>query len=484
MSLSIFRDHDSHGEAPRRSKLASSLSSSDCASGPQATRSIGPDLVRAVAAMLVVYLHAGVAYLNHPMPGLVWATQDTPSSVVSQLFWSIELFIMPLFLLLAGYFAYRSWIASGDIGLIRSRARRLLVPMLAAAVVLLPTAYLIWLVGWVIDGSVSADRLWPPKFPRDMRQHLFGFAHLWFLLYVFLYCVVLAGFGLLRRHAFAKPGNEAIASVGPGGDRCGKSTQALFVLACALPLIGTCVLWWAPEVVFGFQHAFAPVASKWLYSGTFFFGGVTMAAVDPRMSFATAKAERLIGVGAVCGIAAILLGQWAIERADSTSLAMEIGLVARISLASLTVVSAWTTSLGLIGLGNLASPILLQRPQACRGIAYLAAASFWVYLVHHPIVALLHIDLKLVLPQFSPLAKSLIVTFVALGIGIASYEVMIRGRVLGRVLGLDGSAPKPAENPVNADLVKATDKPSDGDAERVSVAPTISIPDRSIRRAA
>ncbi|HBJ35644.1 MAG TPA: hypothetical protein DDZ51_13045 [Planctomycetaceae bacterium] len=452
MSLTIFRDQDDRDAAFDQAVRTQAIRT-------QAQRSLGPDLVRAGAAILVVYLHAGVAYLNHPMPGLVWATQDAPSGVVSHLFWSIELFIMPLFLLLAGFFAYRSWNASGDLGLIRSRAQRLLVPFLAAAVVLLPIDYLIWLVGGVIDGSVSADRLWPPKFPRDMRQHLFGFAHLWFLLYVFLYCVALAGFGLLRRHAIATPNLGE-----PGGDRFGKSSQALFVSACALPLIGVCVLIWAPEVVFGFQHGFAPVASKWIYSGTFFFGGLALAAFDPRMSFSTANAERLIGVGAVCGFAAILLGQWAIERADSTSLAMDIGLLARVLLASLTVMAAWTVSLAMIGIGNLASPILLQRPRARRSVAYLAGASFWIYLVHHPIVALLQIDLKWLLPEFSSLGKSFLVTGVAVGIGIASYEVLIRGRFLGRALGLDGSAPK---NTIS-----------------VSVTPNLSIPERSVRRAA
>lgn len=449
MSLNIFRDQDGDCDAVAAPATFASTSRLKPAIESPSARSIGPDLVRAVAAILVVYLHAGVAYLTHPMPGLVWVTQDTPSTIVSQLFWSIELFIMPLFLLLAGFFAYRSWIASGDVGLIRSRARRLLVPMLAAAVVLLPINYFIWLVSWVIDGSVSADRLWPPKFPRDMRQHLFGFGHLWFLLYVFLYCIVLAGLGLLRRR-----------EVG---------SQWLFAGLCALPLIGAGVLMVAPEVVFGFQHAFAPVASKWLYSGTFFFGGVAMAALDPRMSFATSAAERLIGVGAVCGLAAIMLGQWAIERADSTSLAMDIGLVARVSLACLTVISAWTISLGLIGLGNLASPILLQRPQIRQVVSYLAAASFWIYLIHHPIVALLHVDLKIVLPGASPLIKSLIVTSVAVGIGIASFEVLIRGRILGRLLGLDGAGQKPAVSEQTA---------------HVKVAPTISIQASPVRRAA
>jgi len=476
MSLNVFRDHDGPGDAPGRSAKSSSDMARDSTNRPQVSRSLGPDGVRAVAAILVVYLHAGVAYLNHPMPGLVWATRDTPSTVVSQLFWSIELFIMPLFLLLAGFFAYRSWIASGDWGLIRSRARRLLVPLLAGAVVLLPIDYLIWWVGWVIDGSVTADRLWPPKFPREMRGHLFGLGHLWFLLYVFLYCAVLAGFGLLRRHAF---GGTA-SNDGPE-DRTEMFSKALFCWVGALPLIGCLVLIGAPEVVFGFQHAFAPVASKWVYSGTFFFGGVAMAALDPRMRFATAATERWIGVGAVCAVAAILMGQWAIERADATSLAMDIGVVARISLASLTVVSAWAISLGVVGVGNLASPLLLRRPRARRVISYFAAASFWIYLVHHPLVALLHIDLKLLLPTFSPLAKSLIVTVVAVAISIASYEVLIRGRFFGRLLGLDAAVQKPA---VGDGLANDRQVSPANESEAAVATSIISIPAPSVRRAA
>lgn len=484
MSLSIFRDHDGHRDDLSRSENLSSHSPSasvkdDMTSAPAtpapATRSLGPDLVRVVAAGLVVYLHAGVAYLNHPMPGLVWATIDSPSTLVSQLFWSIELFIMPLFLLLAGFFAYRSWIASGDFALIRSRARRLLVPMSAAAIVLLPINYLIWLVGWVIDGSVPADHLWSLKFPRDLREHLFGFAHLWFLLYVFLYCVVLAGLGVLRRQVCATPANDV-----PSGGGLGKSSPAMFVSACALPLVGTCVLLWAPEVVFGFQHAFLPVASKWLYSGTFFFGGAVLAAWDPRMSLTTTATTRLSGVGAVCGFAAILLGQWAIERADSTSLAMDIGLVARVSLASLTVVSAWAISLAMIGLGNLASPFVMQRPRVRRVIAYLAAASFWIYLVHHPLVALLQIDLKLLLPTFSPLAKSLFVTAGAVGIAVASYEVLIRERLLGRLLGLDGSV----QTATAPDRVKPQIDAQASESGPVVVTPPRSIQAQSVRRAA
>ena len=67
---------------------------------------MGFDAVRAVAVVAVVVLHALVPYLKHPMPGLVWSVSvmDEPSALADGVFWSIELFVMPLFLVIAGFF--------------------------------------------------------------------------------------------------------------------------------------------------------------------------------------------------------------------------------------------------------------------------------------------------------------------------------------------------------------------------------------------
>ena len=62
-------------------------------------RLAGLDRVRALAALGVVLLHACVPYLRHPMPGLTWPIRDTTSATVDWLFWSIEVFIMPVFLI-------------------------------------------------------------------------------------------------------------------------------------------------------------------------------------------------------------------------------------------------------------------------------------------------------------------------------------------------------------------------------------------------
>ena len=54
----------------------------------------------------MVALHAGIAYLVAPMPGLVWATQEPVGSLaVDAVTWWIDGFIMPMFFVLSGFVA-------------------------------------------------------------------------------------------------------------------------------------------------------------------------------------------------------------------------------------------------------------------------------------------------------------------------------------------------------------------------------------------
>jgi peptidoglycan/LPS O-acetylase OafA/YrhL len=423
------------------------------------------------------------------MPGLVWPVQDSSSHAVSFLFWMIEIFIMPLFLVLAGYFAYLNRIAGGDGALIRSRCRRLLVPMAVAAVVLLPIEYYLWIVGWVADGVLSPEALSRPKVPREMRTHLFGLGHLWFLHYVFFYCVALSVTGMVwRRLAPTEPIGPAGLRIAGHGDETGPSPfmatrwsasgrQAVWAAVVGLPLLGVMVLAVAPQVVYGFQHAFLPVASKWLYSGTFFFGGVVIGAVDPKWRFSVDSAGRLASFGAVCSVAAVSFGQWTIARSDATSMAMDVGWFHRLVLASLTVAAAWCVSLGAIGWADRLGRRFQGRRRFGRAVSYLAAASFWVYLVHHPLIAILHIDLKWSLPALSPMVKSMVTLGVAMAVSLLSYEALIRGSRLGRWIGVEPDVRRSG---------RAASSGGGGDAVRQEESPHVIRPTdgETVRRAA
>jgi glucan biosynthesis protein C len=462
----------SHEQEPRRHLLTFPAAESLAAPISQPTppsqeerehgsgRDLGPDVVRVIAAFFVVYLHACIAYLEAPMPGLVWPIRDTPSRFIGNTFWLIEIFIMPLFLIVAGFYAQRSWANGGGGRLIRSRVQRLLKPLAFAAIVLLPLEYYLWLTGWVIEGALSADRLWTLKVPRMARQHLMGTAHLWFLLYLFLYCVVLSAMACLLSGSLVKRGKAAafpadkmrlghlphsssdgmlarLRSALGQEDRRVRRAQSVGILVA-----GIAILTAAPQVVFGFQHGFLPVPSKWLYSGTYFLGGVWIAAQNQGWRICGQRTGRFVTGGLISGTAAVLMGQWAIETASPISLVFAIGWLPRLVLASLTVITAWSLSLGIIGFSNRIAPHLSDRRGVPEVIAYLAAAGFWVYLIHHPLVALLHLDLKFLLPGASPEIKWGITLVASLGVCLASYHVCIRGNRFATKIGIEVDSPK------------------------------------------
>jgi hypothetical protein len=87
---------------------------------------------------------------------------------------------------------------------------------------------------------------------------------------------------------------------------------------------------------------------------------------------------------------------------------------------------SWLTVFG--GLG-----VLLRRLQG-RGalIRYLAESSFWLYMAHVPIVALVQV---LLLPMAWPIAvKFLIAAGVSIGVSLLSYEFIVRRSLVGEII--------------------------------------------------
>lgn len=383
-------------------------------------RSLGPDLVRALGAMLVVLLHACVPYLLHPMPGLVWPVRDQASGICDAMFWAIEIFVMPLFLLISGVYSYRALKTCDAWSFLRSRARRLLRPLLFGILVILPIDLYVWMLGLVADGVMPMAKLRSLKVPAPYGDELWGLSHLWYLLYVFLYAAVMVVAAQLI------------------GDRVPLRLRPMIrqASAVAVVLTGVVTLVYAPEVVFGFQHSFLPVFTKWTYSGTFFAGGVAIAIFDPRFRWIDRLAGRNFALGVVATTASVILGCWSLRlEPKGLQTAADSWWVA-VSLASLTVAAAWCVALGTIGLANRWAAALAQRPRIGQSIQYLAGASFWIYLVHHPIVGLVQIDSKWLLPSASPLFKSALATAVAVAWALASYQWLIRSGVMGHMIGL------------------------------------------------
>jgi glucans biosynthesis protein C len=419
------------------------------------------DWLRAISAVLVVALHAGIAYLSHPMPGLAWPTQDGQSSIVNGIVWTIELFIMPLFLIIAGYLAWQSLRRRGPADLVRTRVSRLLKPFAFACLFILPIDFYIWVDGWVIDGLVPARKLRSLKFEDGIDKNLWGFAHLWFLPYLMSYVALLAGVDTINRRGY-RFGNFAQAF----GQWSWQRWTAILMFTA------TAILYVRPEVVWGFQHAFLPVPSKWTYSGLFFIAGVLIAKHDRDFMSLAHACQRTIPLACVTAFAAIVMGLWHLDQSslvtEKSSSSDASTTLAALLLAGLTVAAAITLSLAAIGATtrwNRSTP---------RWIAYLSGASFWIYLVHHPLVGLLQIDLKYLLPTAPAEIKFALVTILTTGISIGSYHVMIRQTRLGRWIGLaspstsETSTTDQTDQPQILSLPSVDPEPSEKSSEQPS----------------
>ena len=381
----------------------------------------GLDALRCFAALGVVLLHSCVPYLRYPMPGLSWSVSDSPHTAIDILFWSIELFIMPLFLVLAGFFAWQTLQRRGPKVLFRGRARRLLVPLLFGAIVILPLDLYCWVGSWVAEGIVSPVKLKSLKLDHPLGEHLWGLSHLWFLQYLFLYITCLALFAMAaKRYPWIKEYQP------------GLRTSLGLTLAAA-----TVILCIEPQVVWGFQHSFFPVPAKWLYSGLFFTLGLILAIHDPKLHWVSQQSTRLIGPALITSFIALLLGRWQLAQWESISAQSQHAGVslAGVFLATMTATGALLATLSLIGIS------VKKISTIPTSIRYLAAASFWIYIVHHPILGLTHLDLKLLLPEASPLLKISLSFATACCLSVLTYEGLVRRSKLGQLLGFQWNLP-------------------------------------------
>src|SRR5262249_24788284 len=153
-------------------------------SGP---RYHGLDALRATTMVLVVVLHAALAYAVLPIPNHIWAAHDPSRNMAFDLICWWTLGISSPFYLMSGFFAAGLSKSRGLRAFILNRANRILGPFVAAGVVVLPATFFVWVGGWLIAGECTPREFLRMKFHAPgYQRNLYGPAHLWSLEYLAL----------------------------------------------------------------------------------------------------------------------------------------------------------------------------------------------------------------------------------------------------------------------------------------------------------
>jgi glucan biosynthesis protein C len=384
--------------------------SGDDSSAPERLHAL--DAVRGFALLLGIVFHATMSFV--PTSHRFWIIQDThPSITLAALFFVIHVFRMTTFFLIAGFFAHMSFHRRGMRDFIKDRLLRIAGPLLVGWPVVFAAMVLVvlWAAGFPNGGPAPGTRNWPPVLPR------FPLTHLWFL-YVLL--VFYAAVLLLRSATVCL-------------DRTGRiraCVDRLFGLIMRSPLAAAILA--------------VPIAIALMLDPTW-IGWLGVRTPDQSL---------VINLQAVVGFGAAFSFGWLLHRQIDLIRLLEqrwlLNLVAAIVLIAASLALAgfpprpivdhatrlagcvcyalaiWTTTFAVIG---LALRFLSGFNPTRR---YIADASYWLYLIHLPIV----MALQVVVSQLDwpwPV-KFVTILLVAVPVMLASYQLLVRYSVIGAVL--------------------------------------------------
>lgn len=371
------------------------------------------ETMRVAATLFVLLYHAALAYVATPLRLTLWVAFDRPGQVGFDAFiYWVNGFAMPVFFLAAGVSAPAACESRGPRAFLVSRAERLLRPLFFASLTILPAFYLLWGYGLMVTGRLDLDHILSWRFPPEIRSDLYGLGHLWFLEYLFAVCVVWCLGWMVRNRTLSA--RKATPSASDRADRLFASPWAPVLLA--LPTLAIFLV--DSDTMLRVNNVLVPNPSRMLHYLLFFAAGAWISKVrDPRRAFAKFGPVHLT---VALGVFAAMV-PWLIRHAATPLTGWE-----RVGFCVLAALFPWLLTFGALG--------TLLRSDRGKGPAmrFLAEASFWVYLVHVPIVAFAQLVL---LPVAWPAAaKFVVVSLVALGLSYGSYVPLARYSLLGSII--------------------------------------------------
>lgn len=402
-----------------RKDLSRGQEQSSIAPIPAAERLHALDAVRGYALLLGIVLHATVSFV--PSPSRVWIIQDTHQSVaLALLFFAIHVFRMTTFFLLAGFFARMSFHRRGVRGFVRDRLQRIGLPLVIGwPLVFAPMVLVVmWAAGFPKGGPIPGGAGWPPALPN------FPLTHLWFL-YVLLelyagmlvvrsVVVRLDASGVLRAavdRIFARimrnPLGPAALAIPIGTAFCLDPTW-INVMGVRTPdqsLITNL------QALIGFGTAFG---YGWLLHRQVDL----LRFLERRWLWNLLPALGLILIGFV--LAGVML-----SMPGTPSLPVRVGTL-RLASAIFYALTIWSSTFAVIGLA------LRFMSGYSRTRRYMADASYWVYLIHLPIVMALQVAVSQL--DWPWPIKFAIILGVALPLMLASYQLFVRYTFIGTIL--------------------------------------------------
>jgi peptidoglycan/LPS O-acetylase OafA/YrhL len=296
---------------------------------------------------------------------------------------------MPAFFLVSGLLASLLLQRRGATSFWLQRRRRLLYPLIAGTITIVPLTYL-------VEGISVTD-------PSDL--FVSGFAHLWFIEYLLIFsCILVLTNWVSSKFNFKlnrKGAPLGVFLVNP------ISVAALITITYFIPQ------WFDGEAgALSPSSSLLPPAGLFLFYFVFFaFGSIVQCCFESTLKWLKRFAFGYLAIG----LASFFVYSQSIFNSQFKEL----------EYLSYTI-STWMLTLGIIGM------CLHFASKENRVVTYLSDASYWIYLIHFPIMVLL-------IQWFATLELTVGWSFVisipvVFAISVLLYELLVRDKFLGKLL--------------------------------------------------
>lgn len=335
-------------------------------------RYYGLDALRGGMMMLGIVLHACMLYLAEPPARYVFPTDHNTAYVFDVTLAFIHSFRMPTFFILAGFFTSLLIEKRGLRGTYTNRAKRILAPLAAGVVTILPITALFMLT-FMLSARFGTHDFIPAIGPvNELKQELIaqGFpidkptlGHLWFLYYLCFFYLLIPLCRFLARYSLKFEDRVKRWLVSP-------------LLLVAFAVLTAASLWSFQGGVIFMEYSFLnPHLPALLYFSLFFVVGYIFHHY-PVFLPALARNVPSLAVLAVILFPLSLYASHLDVSAGGDSFALHLGAVLAHGLCTWVLVYLFMGS------------ALRFFDRDSPWIIYVSQSAYWVFLVHLPLVFL------------------------------------------------------------------------------------------------
>ena len=377
------------------------------------------DGLRGFALILGIFFHGAAGYVEN-FPETLWPMREPSSTTLGMLFFVSHMFRMSLFFLIAGFFGRMLIERRGAAGFMRDRARRILLPLVVGVPVILLLFSILGGLGFLLGGMSIAElqQMQAKQLNTPAEGSTFPWMHLWFLYYLLIFYAA----ALILR---------AFIHV---ADRAGRLSAALDALVrfClngvwGAAIIGLPLAWyfyaldgWPSWTGLLTPLTLMPQTSSVLaYGIPFAFGWLAHRQVD-RLLALEHQWLPFCTLAVTLTAASIAMG--------GVTPRFEPYLDDRLLMwyTAAYFVGVWCWIFGLIGFA------VRYLSKASPRRRYLADASYWMYLVHLPVLAFFA-------AWWNPLPWHWTIKYplqiaATLGVLLLSYRYLVRSTFIGATL--------------------------------------------------